>query len=114
MRELETTARIRREDLKDLLETEAKTQRITARMPAVTLTGLLTLRDEDLPPIPPPRVRPQGTKRMQTLDERSSLVVSFREPAPPPWNLDQWPSPFVIALSCSTTLLLISLLLRFL
>jgi hypothetical protein len=114
MRELETTARIRREDLKDLLETEAKTQRTTARMPAVTLTGLLTLRDEDLPPIPPPRVRPQGTKRMQTLDEPSSLVVAFREPSPTPWNLDQWPSPFVIALSCSATLLVISLLLRLL
>ena len=83
-------------------------------MPAVTLTGLLTLRDEDLPPIPPPRVRPQGTKRMQTFNEPSSLVVSFRDPAPAPWNLDQWPSPFVIALSCSATLLVISLLLRFL
>jgi hypothetical protein len=112
MRELETTARIRREDLKDLLETEAKTQRITARMPAVTLTGLLTLRDEDLPPIPPPRVRPQGTRRMPTLDE--GFAVSFREPSPPAWNLDQWPSPFVIALSCSATLIVISLLLRFL
>jgi hypothetical protein len=51
---------------------------------------------------------------MYTLDERSSLVVSFREPSPPPWNLDQWPSPFVIALSCSATLIVISLLLRFL
>jgi hypothetical protein len=114
MRELETTARIRREDLKDLLETEAKTQRITARMPAVTLTGLLTLRDEDLPPIPPPRVRPQGTNRHRTVDGPAPVVVSFREPSPPAWNLDQWPSPFVIALSCSATLIVISLLLRFL
>jgi hypothetical protein len=108
------TARIRREDLRDLLDTEAKTQRITARMPAVTLTGLLTLRDEDLPPIPSPRVRPQGTKRVQTVDGPSPVIVSFRQPAPTPWNLDQWPSPFVIALSCSATLLFISLLLRLL
>lgn len=105
MREPETTARIRREDLKDLLETEAKTQRITARMPAVTLTNLLTLKDDDLPPIPP-RVRPAGTRRMPTVQETAV------EHEPAPWNLDQWPSPFVIALSCAGTLLLISLLLR--
>lgn len=122
------TARIRREDLRDLLDTEKKSQRTTARMPAVTLTGLLTLRDEALPPLPAPR--PQGTNhRLKTSDrppdraasvdevrapEISPLVVSFRQPAPSPWNLDQWPSPFVIALSCSATLLLVSLLLRIL
>jgi hypothetical protein len=119
MRQPENTSRIPRENLRELLETEAPVtkQRTTARMPAVTLTGLLTLKDEDLPPLPPPRVRPQGTKRLPTLDRQlspSDVVVTFRQPAPTPWNLDQWPSPFVIALSCAATLLFISLLLRLL
>jgi hypothetical protein len=59
-------------------------------------------------------VRPQGTNRHKTVDGPAPVTVSFREPQPTPWNLDQWPSPFVIALSCTTTLLVISVLLRIL
>lgn len=131
MRPPEITSRIHREHLKELLETEAplKEQRITARMPAVTLTGLLCLRDEDLqalPPPPPPRSRPRGTARdVHTLAIRpltpppdTGLVVRFSTPSG--WPLDRWPDsvvrlarrvaslprPLVIALSASATLVI--------
>ena len=108
MREPEITARICRDDLKELLDTEAPTpkQRTTAKMPAVTLTGLLCLRDEDLaamPPPPPPRSRPRGT-------DRGVRTLAIRPLTPPPlpedgvlvrfapaksWPLDRWPAPVV-------------------
>src|SRR5206468_3580044 len=129
------------DDLKELLDTEAPApkQRTTAKMPAVTLTGLLTLRDEDLeamPPPPPPRKRARGTDRdVRTLAIRPltpppdhEVVVRFTEPlVPSAWPLDHWPAPVVrfgkrlaqlprptiIAVSASVTLIvarLISLL----
>jgi len=131
MRQPEITSRIHREHLTELLETEApiKEQRITARMPAVTLSGLLCLRDEDLqamPPPPPPRKRPRGTARdVHTLAIRPltpppdiGLVVRFSTPSG--WPLDRWPDAFVrcarwlaslprplmIALSASLTLVI--------
>lgn len=62
---VEITCRIRRDELLSILETEAPVtnQRTTAPMPAVTLTDLLCIREEDLPPeddavaAPPPPVR---------------------------------------------------------
>src|SRR6185312_126726 len=58
---VENTTRIPREALLEILETEAPaaTQRTTAPMPAVTLTDLLCIRDEEpddepLAPPPPP------------------------------------------------------------
>jgi hypothetical protein len=135
MRQPETTARIRRDDLKDLLDIEApaQKQRTTAKMPAVTLTGLLCLRDEDLaamPPPPPPRKRPRGTDRgVETMAMRPltpppghGLVVRFKDPSG--WPLDEWPAalmrlgrqfaslprPVVIAFSASATLILLLLL----
>ena len=134
MRDLETTARIRREDLTDLLEVErapAK-QRITARMPAVTLTNLLTISDEvALPTLAgTQRARARGTRRdveslemrpltpppaeMQPVVETSAVVVRFRTTAQQAvattWPLDRWPSALtrglVIALSASATLVL--------
>jgi hypothetical protein len=137
MREPETTARIRRDDLKELLDLEAPApkQRTTAKMPAVTLTGLLCLRDEDLleipePPKPPapPRVRPQGTQRevhtyaMRPLTPPPSegMVVRFKDTPASGWPLDRWPvslirarraiarmpRPLIIAFSASATLVI--------
>jgi hypothetical protein len=106
MREPEITCRIHREHLKELLDTEAPAlkQRTTAKMPAVTLTGLLCLSDEDLqamPPPPPPRKRPRGTDRdVRTLAIRpltpppdTGVLVRFTPPSR--WPLDQWPAPVV-------------------
>ena len=47
---VEITSRIRRDELLQILETEApvSNQRTTAPMPAVTLTDLLCLREEEL------------------------------------------------------------------
>ena len=99
MRDLETTARIRREDLTELLELERapSKQRITARMPAVTLTNLLCLDETPAPAAMP--------------------VVTFRKSAVQPiataWPLDRWPSVnrgFVIAMSATATLVLAHLL----
>lgn len=128
MRDLETTARIRREDLTDLLEVErapAK-QRTTARMPAVTLTNLLTISDDvALPTLAgSKRARARGTRRdvasleMRPLTpppaEMPSVVVKFRttatQTAASTWPLDRWPSALtrglVIALSASATLVI--------
>ena len=128
MRDLETTARIRREDLTDLLEVErapAK-QRTTARMPAVTLTNLLTISDDvALPTLAgSKRARARGTRRdVASLEmppltpppaEMPSVVVRFRntgrQAAVSAWPLDHWPSALtrglVIALSASATLVL--------
>lgn len=129
MRDLETTARIRREDLTDLLEVErapAK-QRITARMPAVTLTNLLTISDDvALPTLAgSKRARARGTRRdVASLEMRPltpppaemlpSVIVRFRDTGQQPvasaWPLDRWPSALtrglVIALSASATLIL--------
>jgi hypothetical protein len=91
MRSPETTARIERDHLRELLDLE----RTTARMPAMTLTGLLTVRDEDLAPDPRP------------------LVVKFHTPGPL-HVLEAMPRSLVIAVSFSATLLVISLLLRLL
>lgn len=118
MRQPEITSRIHRDHLQELLETEApvREQRITARMPAVTLTGLLTLREEDLPPLPPPARLPKATRRtIDTLEvpPLAPIIVSFRAPVIPRWPLDAWPRPFVIAISASITIVvarLISLL----
>jgi len=115
MRQPEITSRIHREHLKELLETEApvREQRITARMPAVTLTGLLTLRDEDLPPPPPPTRLPKATHRtIDTLEvpPLAPIVVSFRTPVVPKWPLDAWPRPVIIALSASATLVIARLI----
>lgn len=121
MRQPENTSPIRREDLRELLDLEAPAaqQRTTARMPAVTLTGLLTLKDEELPPLPARHLLPKGTNhKIKTIDGGQPvlsvppLVVSFREPAPAPWQLDRWPTPFVVALSCAVTLLVVSVLIR--
>lgn len=129
MRDLETTAQIRREDLTELLELEkapAK-QRTTARMPAVTLTNLLTLDDSAaLPTLAgTKRARVRGTRRdvleMRPLTpppaEMPAVVVTFRPTArqvATPWPLDRWPSALtrglVIALSASATLVIARLL----
>ena len=132
MRDLETTAQIRREDLTDLLELEkapAK-QRTTARMPAVTLTNLLTISDDvALPTLAgTKRARARGTRRdvasleMRPLTpppaEMPSVVVRFRESGQHPvasvWPLDRWPSALtrglVIALSASATLIIARLI----
>ena len=113
MREPEITCRIHREHLRELLETEApvREQRITARMPAVTLTGLLTLREEDLPPLPPPARLPKATRpTIETVEQPAPVVVSFRTPVVPRWPLDAWPRPFIIALSASATLVIARLI----
>jgi hypothetical protein len=132
MRDLETTARIRREDLTDLLELErapAK-QRITARMPAVTLTNLLTISDDvALPTLAgSKRARARGTRRdvasleMRPLTpppaEMPPVVVRFRDTGqqavPTTWPLDRWPSALnrglIIALSACATLVLARLI----
>jgi len=98
MRSLETTARIQREHLRELLDLEepAPRQRTTARMPAMTLTNLLTLRDEDLPPEPP-----------------APVVVRFHTPGPL-HMFEAWPRSLVVAVSFSATLLLLTLLARLL
>jgi hypothetical protein len=80
---VETTARIEREHLRDLLDRE----RITAQMPAVTLTGLLTLPDEDDPP----------------------MIVRFHTPGPL-HVLETMPRSMVVAISFSTTMLFVMLL----
>ena len=100
MREPEDTRRIRREHLLELLETEApvRQQRTTARMPAMTLTDLLALPEEAPPIVVSPR----------------PIVVSFRTPTPQVWDVETWPRGFVVAVSFSATLLVISLLLRLL
>lgn len=97
MRASETTTPIRREHLRELLDLEepAPRQRTTARMPAMTLTGLLTIRDEDLPPEPRP------------------LMVRFHTPGPL-HVLETAPRSLIVAVSFSATLLLVSLLLRLL
>jgi hypothetical protein len=97
MRSLETTARIQREHLRELLDLEepAPRQRTTARMPAMTLTNLLTVRDDDLPPEPAP------------------VVVRFHTPGPLHF-LESYPRSLVVAVSFSATLLLVSLLARLL
>lgn len=91
MRPPETTARIERDHLRELLDLE----RITARMPAMTLTGLLTVRDEDLDPEPRP------------------LTVKFHTPGPL-HVLETAPRSLVMAVSFSAALLLLSLLSRLL
>lgn len=126
MRDLETTARIRREDLTDLLEVErapAK-QRATARMPAVTLTNLLTISDDVVLPTlaGSKRARARGTRRdvasvaMRPLTpppaQMPSVIVKFRttQQTAMAWPLDRWPSALtrglVIALSASATLVI--------
>jgi len=97
MRPPETTARIQREHLRELLDLEepAPRQRTTARMPAMTLTGLLTLRDEDLPPEPRP------------------IIVKFHTPGPL-HVLEGVSRSMVVAVSFSATLLVLSLLWRLL
>jgi hypothetical protein len=97
MRSLETTARIQREHLRELLDLEepAPRQRTTARMPAMTLTNLLTLRDDELPPAPEP------------------VVVRFHTPGPL-HMFEAWPRSLVVAVSFSATLLLLTLLARLL
>ncbi|HSN28090.1 MAG TPA: hypothetical protein VLT45_17500 [Kofleriaceae bacterium] len=125
MRDLETTAQIRREDLTDLLELEkapAK-QRTTAKMPAVTLTNLLTVEDSvALPTLAgSKRARIRGTRHelreMRPLTpppaEMPPVVVKFRTTGPhaaTAWPLDRWPFALsrgaVIALSAVATLLL--------
>ena len=128
MRDLETTAQIRREDLTDLLELEkapAK-QRITARMPAVTLTNLLTISDDvALPTLAgSKRARARGTRHelqeMRPLtpppSEMPAVVVTFRPTGrhATPWPLDRWPTGLtrglVIALSMCATLVIVRLL----
>lgn len=115
MRQPEITSRIHREHLQALLETEApvKQQRTTAPMPAVTLTGLLTLRDEPLLPLPAPARMPKATRRaVDTLQvpPLAPIVVSFRTPVVPKWPLDAWPRPFIIAISASVALVIARLL----
>jgi hypothetical protein len=87
----ETTARICREELRDLLDIERNQQRVTARMPALTLTGLLLLHDD--PPEP-------------------EIIIQFHAP----WllTLEQWPRALVIAATCSAAMFVISLLWRLL
>lgn len=134
MRDLETTAQIRREDLTELLELEkapAK-QRITAEMPAMTLTNLLCIDDDvQLPTLAGSgraRVRATGhdvarlemrplTPPPGELPTAAPPVVRFRRSAPQPvaspWPMDRWPQinrGFVIALSASATLVLAHLL----
>ena len=91
MRPPETTARIERTHLRELLDLE----RTTARMPAMTLTGLLTVDDDDLAPRPRP------------------LVVKFHTPGPLHF-LENMPRSMIVAISCSATLLMMSLLWRLL
>lgn len=129
MRDLETTARIKREDLTDLLELErapAK-QRITAKMPAVTLTNLLTINDEVAGETlaGSKRARARGTMRPLTPPPVELPVVTFRQSAQHPvWPLDRWPAPImrairlvrdlprpvVIAFSASATLVIARLI----
>ncbi len=93
MRPPEITSRIQRDHLRDLLDCE----RTTARMPAVTLTGLLAIHDpEPLPPEPVPE----------------PVIVRFH--APGPWHLDRLPRPAIVAVSASAALFVLSLLVRLL
>ncbi|MBV8762038.1 MAG: hypothetical protein JO257_32390 [Deltaproteobacteria bacterium] len=139
MRDLETTARIKREDLTDLLEVEAAPakQRTTARMPAVTLSNLLCIKDDA--PLPETiagtkRARARGTRRdIESLEMRpltpppaeATPIVRFRNTAEQrTWPLDRWPvpvlratnylrhlpRPVVIAFSASATLVLARLI----
>jgi len=92
MRPPEITSRIQRDHLRELLDVESppQRQRTTARMPAVTLTGLLTLRDDDAPAEPRP--------------------VKVRFLGASPLQLENWPRSTIIIASFSATLLLASLL----
>ena len=89
MRPPETTARIERDHLRELLDLE----RTTARMPAMTLTGLLTVSDDDLAPEPRP------------------LTVKFHTPGPL-YMLENMSRSMVVAVSFSATLFVLSLLWR--
>ncbi len=101
----EITTRIRRDTLMELLETEAppEDQRITARMPVVTLSDLLSSKHEVPPPDPdtfdPPTglyVRAVGTnpalKRLEptlarALIDPSRLPTEPMPAAAPPFEL---------------------------
>lgn len=98
MSRLEITSRIEREHLRELLDLEepAPRQRTTARMPAMTLSGLLTLRDEDVPPDLKPELTPLAVK-LHTFGL---------------WQLERMPRPAIVAVSFSATLLLLSILWR--
>ncbi len=98
MSRLEITSRIERAHLRELLDLEAPAprQRTTARMPAMTLSGLLTLRDEDIPPDLKPEPTPVAV-RLHTFGL---------------WQLERLPRPAIIAVSFSATLLLLSILWR--
>jgi hypothetical protein len=91
----EITSRIRRDDLLELLETEAPAprQRTTAKMPAVTLTDLLCVRDDpgapldDAPIGPPPASARKKTvttiPRMSARAIGTDASIAALEPARP-------------------------------
>jgi hypothetical protein len=73
MSEDENTCRIQRDELLGLLDTSTQEQRITARMPAVTLDMLLS--PEDVPPPLAVTFRPTGTDRMPRIDSGPIIMV---------------------------------------